>query len=118
MAAVTAVAALLFILFPSIDVRIAALFHDTDGFILSGTWIDKLYDGVLRGATVWAALAAIPLWLAGEIRGRAVLGFGRRAFAFILAALVLACIVVPDVLFKPVFGRARPFETLPFGGAE
>lgn len=116
LAAATIVAAALFALIPSIDVRGATLFHGDDGFVLSGTWIDKLYDGVLRGATVWAALATIPLWLAGELRGRAVLGFGRRAFAFVLTALVLACIVVPDVLFKPVFGRARPFETLPFGG--
>lgn len=116
LAVATAVAAALFALFPSLDVRGAALFHDVDGFVLSSTWVDKLYDGILRGATVWAALAAIPLWLAGELRGRAVLGFGRRAFAFVLTALVLACIVVPDVLFKPVFGRARPFETLPFGG--
>ena len=112
----TVAAAAIFALFPSIDVLGATLFHDVDGFVLSGTWIDRLYDGVLRGATVWAALAAIPLWLAGELRGRALLGFGRRAFAFVLTALVLACIVVPDVLFKPVFGRARPFETLPFGG--
>ncbi|MGE0254386.1 MAG: phosphatase PAP2 family protein [Alphaproteobacteria bacterium] len=116
LAAATAAAAAVFAAFPAIDVIGATLFHDVAGFALSGTWIDKLYDGVLRGATVWAALAAVPLWLAGELRGRAVLGFGRRAFAFVLTALVLACIIVPDVLFKPVFGRARPFETLPFGG--
>ena len=116
--AVGVVAAVTFIALPQIDPAVVAWFHvDGEGFPLnripllarmsSALRVVYLAGGlILLGMIVWSFHArSPPAWLPP-----------RRVAAYLLAVLVVGPGVVVNMVFKDYWGRARPAETIEFGG--
>lgn len=109
--------ALLFAVFPELDLRASGLFWDpARGFFLrDAPWARLLYEWVplLAGC---AALAGILALLHNLVRRRSLGPFTSRRVLYILVALALGPGLVVNVVFKDHWGRARPRDVEEFGG--
>lgn len=112
-----AVAAAVFIAHPQIDPAVVAWFYvEGEGFPLNrlpplariSSMLRVVYlaaDAVLLGMVVWSFLARPSAWI-----------LPRRVAAYLLAVLIIGPGVVVNMVFKDHWGRARPAQTLEFGG--
>ncbi|MDD4882687.1 MAG: phosphatase PAP2 family protein [Gallionellaceae bacterium] len=107
--------AVLFLAFPELD-RLAsgALYQAGRGFALRGNAVfDFVHDYV--GIVAWlGALAALSVALAG--RWLRPLTPWRRPAAFVLLVLLLGPGLMVNAVLKDHWGRARPAQTVEFGG--
>jgi lipid A 4'-phosphatase len=76
---------------------------------------------LLRGSTRWVAIG-ITLWLAGAllyrtILDRPLLGLSRAGVVYLVAVFLLLPGLLVNGLLKEHWGRARPAQTVEFGGA-
>ena len=110
-------AMLVFVLWPGLDLRVTALFHDpVAGF--SGAdagWPNDLRLGLWRVSEAVIALAIAAL-VAGHVAGAAILGVGKRVWAYIVLLYLLGPSLLVDGIIKRMWGRARPADTMDFGG--
>lgn len=110
--------AIVFSVWPQLDLAISALFYDPN----EGFWLDRLlavkaiYWGVWGGSRLAVATVLI-LWLASfAIRG-GWLASRRRWFGFLALAFALGPGLITDAGLKNNWGRARPHQVEAFGGA-
>ncbi|GAW41712.1 PAP2 superfamily protein [Brevundimonas sp. SH203] len=116
--AATAVLALTvgFLLFPGVDVAISHLFYRPHvGFFMSG---DPVLKALRKSSTLVIGLMLLGavgrmLWTWG--RGRPWGDAGRRAL-FVVSALALGPGLTINLVFKDLWGRARPIQIEAFGG--
>lgn len=105
--------ALLFYLFPSVDVWVSSLAFERGRFMdaESHLWIWLLYRGIplLAWVMLLGSAGLLVLWW----RRRPA---WRKPLAFILCALLLGPGLLAHNLLKDNWGRARPFQTDLFGG--
>jgi lipid A 4'-phosphatase len=120
-AAVLAAAAVLaisayFLVFPGVDIAVSRFFYRPEaGFFLAG---DPVLKALRKSSTLVLALLLLGvigrlIWRA--LRGRSVGAAARRAM-FAVAALALGPGLVVNLLFKSLWGRARPVQIDQFGG--
>lgn len=113
-----AVAALVFLVFPRLDIAVAGLFMlDTGGFVFNYPGI----GGDLRTLFILLFWAGIFLALAGTVlalKGRRLFGIGFPRWFFLAACLALGPGLTANVLLKDNWGRARPFHVEEFGGKQ
>lgn len=116
--AVGAGLALLFVLWPEIDLAVSAAFYGDDGHWRFANEMPALavaYRGTpLLGKALLGGLAlllaASLLHRTGWLRAR------RTTLAFLLVAGLLGPVLLVDTALKGHFGRARPAATATFGG--
>src|SRR5579863_6934684 len=113
-----AVASLLFMTWPGLDLWTSGLFfRATQGFFLSG-WLPVRIVFRLIPWLVTAQLVLIPLAVGiGWWRGRPIIGLDLRTGLFVLLALALGPGLVVNGILKDHWGRARPAQVTEFGGA-
>lgn len=105
-----------FLMFPDVDIAVSRLFYRPDaGFTLAA-------NGVLRGLRKSSTFVMVLMLLgaAGRIvwrlnRGQTVRVRMRR-LVFAVAALAVGPGLVVNLVFKDLWGRARPVQTDLFGG--
>ena len=105
----------LFLAFPELDRMASASVYQTGhGFALQGNAVfDFVHDriGILAGAIALAALVIV-----FTARNGNRLAPWRRSAAFVLLILLLGPGLVVNTVFKDHWGRARPAQTVEFGG--
>jgi lipid A 4'-phosphatase len=112
-------AAVLFIVFPGIDLGVEGLFFvPPRDFALGGSWLGRFFDGDVHYAMEWFLPALIGIFLYGLIRGRPVWLLTPKRFAFIALSIALGAGLLTNVVFKDSWGRARPNQIVEFGGAK
>lgn len=107
--------AALFLVFPELDLSASsALYQAGDGFILRGNAVfDFVHDHI--GVLIWLiALAAAGIVIASRWSVR--LAPRRRSAAYVLLALLLGPGLIVNVVLKDHWGRARPVQTVAYGG--
>ncbi len=111
------VAAILFVALPQIDLAAArALYLGDNRFVLSGSPIAVIWAEITRTvAQVTVAALAVGLILT-LVRRRAVLGLDWRRYVFLLLCFGVGAGIVANAIFKENWGRARPSQTVEFGG--
>lgn len=115
-AAVAVAAALVFTLFPSIDLAVSRVLHGPEGFVLAGVApAERLRQILWRISELPVVLALLALALAAATGARA-LWLPARLWAFVLALYVVGPLVVVNLLLKAHWGRARPDAVVEFGG--
>ena len=114
---VAVVAAVVFTVFPGLDLWMSAqFFRPEDGFYLKEAWwAVALYEAVPIIAIV-VSLACIALLVQNRVRGRPVGRASNRFLLFVLAALAVGPGLVVNVGFKDHWGRARPRDVTEFFG--
>lgn len=116
--AAMALSLMVFILWPGLDPWVTGLFRNpTSGF----SYADKGWPNELR-LVLWrlseALIAlAVTAFIAGQIIGGNALGVGQRVWAYIVLLYLLGPSLLVDGIVKRLWGRARPADTLEFGGS-
>ncbi|MBX6323492.1 MAG: phosphatase PAP2 family protein [Rhodospirillaceae bacterium] len=111
-------------LWPGLDLQVSAAFYRPGrGFLFAtapgyealraGFELARRAIGDLVG--VFVVAAAVAGGLAARRRG-VILGTGTRCWAFLLMALLVGPGLLVNVVLKEHWGRARPVDTVPFGG--
>jgi membrane-associated PAP2 superfamily phosphatase len=112
------VIALLFGLYPELDLKLAALFYDRQ----TGSFPLKLNSaaGLVRDAAMWIAWGlaapAIAALIVKLVRPDRPLIMSGRALVFLLATLTLSAGVLTNLTFKAYWGRPRPVLVTEFTG--
>ena len=114
---VAIVAAVVFTLFPDIDLWMSGLFYRPDGgfYLKDAWWAVAIYDSI--PIIVIAVGVGSLLFLIGNLaRKRQVGPLSNRFLLFTLAALAVGPGLVVNAGFKDNWGRARPRDVTEFSG--
>ena len=118
--ALSSVIALLFGIYPELDLKLAALFYDatSKSFPLKlNTLAAIARDGAMWIAWALAAPAIVAL-LAKLVRPDRPLLISGRAMVFLLVTLTLSAGVLTNLTFKSYWGRPRPVVVTQFNGPD
>jgi membrane-associated PAP2 superfamily phosphatase len=112
---------IIFFLFPNIDITISGLFFGQDGSFLASEqdwfiyFIRKMILPLLALLVFFIPIAAA---VKQYIYGEKILNKPLRDWIFLFSCLVLGTGVIVNSIFKSFWGRARPNDTLVFGGEQ
>jgi lipid A 4'-phosphatase len=113
------VLAILFIVFPGIDLGVASWFFvPPRHFTLGETWIGRVFDGEVHFAMEWFLVLLVGIFLYGLIHKRIFWNLTPKNFLFVALSIGLGAGLVTNVVFKDSWGRARPSQILEFGGSK
>jgi dolichol-phosphate mannosyltransferase len=113
------VAGFLFLAFPRIDLQVSRAFYDGNGEFSGQSlpWVK-----IVRNSFAFAFYACVTATLMGAImtwrRTRAWLRLGFKQWMFLAVCLVVGPGLIANVVFKDHWGRARPRQTVEFGGSK
>jgi lipid A 4'-phosphatase len=117
LAVALAISALLFSLFPQIDMAVSTSFYGAHGFIAANNPRVELLRSMawwLSDAMFLLALAALLVALTSR---RLLFGIGRWTATYMLTLFLLGPVLLSNRLLKGYWGRARPADVADFGGA-
>jgi len=113
------VLAILFVVFPGIDLGVAGWFYlPPRHFVLGETWIGRFFDSDVHFGMEWFLPVLVGVFLYGLYRKHAYWNLTPRNFLFVALTIALGAGLVTNVIFKDSWGRARPSQILEFGGAK
>lgn len=111
------VLAIVFIIFPGIDLGVANWFFvPPRHFALGETEIGQFFDSKVHFAMEWFLVLLVGVFFYGLYRKRALWNLTPRNFLFVALSIGLGAGLVTNVVFKDSWGRARPSQILEFGG--
>jgi lipid A 4'-phosphatase len=111
------VLAILFVVFPGIDLGVAGWFFvPPRHFALGETWVGRFFDTDIHFAMEWFLVLLVGVFLYGLYRKQTFWGLTPRNFLFVALTIGLGAGLVTNVVFKDSWGRARPSQVLEFGG--
>ncbi len=114
------VTGLLFAFFPQLDLTLAHLFYDSSSRRFTFDPLGKAE--YVRRAAMWIAwgfaVPAIVALIVKLIRPEKRLWMSGRAVIFLLSTILINAILLPDVVVKHHWGRARPIATTEFNGSQ
>lgn len=109
-------AALVFTLWPEVDLWFSGFFHDpAAGFWLVGSPLLEFWRDTAWNLSIAMFLLAVAGLLLALVR-RQLLGVAPRIWGFIAALYLIGPILLVNELLKEHWGRARPAMTDAFGG--
>ncbi|HQY44518.1 MAG TPA: phosphatase PAP2 family protein [Paracoccaceae bacterium] len=115
-AGMTAVAALVFTLWPEVDLWFSGLFHDpAAGFWLTASPLLEFWRDSAWNLSIAMFLCAV-IGLVFGLAGRHVAGVATRTWGFIATLYLIGPILLVNELLKEHWGRARPASSDAFGG--
>jgi len=115
------VLSIIFFLFPNIDITVSGLFFGQDGHFLASEqdwfiyFIRKMILPLLALLVFFIPIAAA---VKQYIYGEKILNRSLRDWTYLFSCLVLGTGVIVNSIFKSFWGRARPNDTLVFGGEQ
>ncbi|WP_415397711.1 phosphatase PAP2 family protein [Sulfurimonas sp. CS5] len=110
------VSSLIFVSFPQIDLDIASLFFDGKLFSLNGSWVEGILYHSVRPLIIIFALSSIAIFIYNYVKKKNLLGINSKAMLFIILFLTIAPALIVNATLKENWGRARPAQTINFGG--
>jgi lipid A 4'-phosphatase len=111
--------AVLFVVFPGIDLGVARWFFvPPRSFTLGETRIGRFFDSEIHFAMEWFLVLLIGVFVYGLVRKRVYWGLTPKNFLFVALSIGLSAGLVTNVIFKDSWGRARPSQIVEFGGTK
>ena len=115
-AAMFAVSLLLF-LFPGTDLAVSALFYTPgEGFLQHSTLWERFFYRSVPVVLTGFYVGALLLWVYNRAARRSLLAFDGRKLLYVLLVGALGSGLLVNAVLKDHWGRARPVQTVPFGG--
>lgn len=116
---ILAIAAIVFTGFPQIDPAITALFYkpQTGFYLYPNPLIRLVHDGI-PPLTVVIAVSLVLAMAWSTWKRQAVCGLTSRRLAYLLMVLAVGPGLMVNTVFKDHWGRARPSQTIEFGGVK
>ncbi len=118
---ITLLLSIIFFLFPSIDITVSGLFFGKDGeFIASESdwfiyFVRKMMLPLLALLVFFIPIAAV---LKQIYYKEKILNIAVREWVYLFSCLIIGTGIVVNSIFKNLWGRARPNDTIQFGGEE
>ena len=112
---------IIFFLFPSIDITVSGLFFGQDGSFLASEddWlIYFIRKMILPLLVLLVFFVPISAAIKQYIYDERILNRPLRDWIFLLSCLIFGTGVIVNSIFKSFWGRARPNDTLVFGGEQ
>lgn len=109
------ISSLLFVIFPQIDLYISGLFFD-NGFYLNHTFFEQVLYHSVKPLLIGLFGLGTLLWLYNRKTKKALLRFGGKQLIYIMLVAGIGSGLIVNDLLKDHWGRARPAETIQFGG--
>ncbi len=109
---------MLFIFFPQIDLFVTNLFYDGNTFPANGMWIEEFFYYSVQPLIIAFALASLAIFTYNFFTKKSVLNVNAKVVLYLLLVLGLAPGLIVNATLKENWGRARPAETLNFGGTK
>ena len=112
---------IIFFLFPNIDITVSGLFFGKDGSFLASEhdwfiyFVRKMILPLLVLLVFFIPIAAA---VKQYIYGEKILNRPLRDWTFLFSCLIIGTGVIVNSIFKSFWGRARPNDTLVFGGEQ
>lgn len=111
--------AILLYLVPQIDIAVSDLFYTPgQGFLQRGTTWERLLYKSVPIVLMFVGIGGLVLWLYNRIRGAELLQWSGRKLLYLLLAGSLGSGLIVNAILKDHWGRARPVNTIPFGGSK
>jgi lipid A 4'-phosphatase len=109
--------AVVFIVFPGIDLGVAEWFYSPPrSFAIGDSWVGRFFDNQIHYAMEWFIGVIVVCFVVGLLRGRPIWGLTPKRFLFVALSIALGAGLVTNVIFKDSWGRARPSQIVEFGG--
>ena len=105
--------AVLFIIFPQLDIGFSQIFFADSEFFLSGNFFVYWVNKSVYYLVMLITMLLVVLFLYGLIRNNASL---RKKSIYLLVVLILGPGLIVNLVFKNNFGRVRPKNIIEFGG--
>ncbi|WP_373036182.1 phosphatase PAP2 family protein [Sulfurimonas sp.] len=110
------ISSLIFIFIPQIDLSIASIFYDGRSFPLNGSWIETILYHSVKPIIIFFALASFAIFIYNHIKKKNVFGINSKVLLYIILVLAIAPALIVNTTLKENWGRARPAQTIDFGG--
>ena len=107
---------LLFIFFPQIDIYVANLFYDGKSFPMNGTLMEEFFYQSVKPIILTLALSSIFIFIYNFISKKNILNITAKVILYLLLVLAIAPGLIVNSGLKDNWGRARPAQTVDFGG--
>ena len=118
---ITLLLSIVFFLFPSLDITVSGLFFGQDGKFIAteSDWfiyfIRKMLLPLLALLVFFVPIAAVIKQIYFKEK---ILNIPVREWAYLFSCLIIGTGIVVNSIFKNLWGRARPNDTIQFGGQE
>ena len=118
---ITLLLSIIFFLFPSLDITVSGLFFGQDGKFIAteSDWfiyfIRKMLLPLLALLVFFVPIAAVIKQIYFKEK---ILNIPVREWVYLFSCLIVGTGVVVNSIFKNLWGRARPNDTIQFGGQE
>ncbi len=118
---ITLLLSIVFFLFPSLDITVSGLFFGQDGKFIAteSDWfiyfIRKMLLPLLALLVFFVPIAAVIKHIYFKEK---ILNIPVREWVYLFSCLIVGTGVVVNSIFKNLWGRARPNDTIQFGGQE
>ncbi len=110
------VSSLVFITFPQIDLYISDLFYNGKEFPLNGSAVEEFFYHSVRPVILLFALGSIAVFFYNLISKNNLFGINGKVMLYLLLVLSIAPGLVVNAMLKENWGRARPNQTMHYGG--
>lgn len=110
------VSSLVFITFPQIDLYISDLFYNGKEFPLNGSAVEEFFYHSVRPVILFLALGSIAVFFYNLISKNNLFGINGKVMLYLLLVLSIAPGLVVNAMLKENWGRARPNQTMHYGG--
>ncbi|NOR57872.1 MAG: phosphatase PAP2 family protein [Sulfurimonas sp.] len=94
----------------------ASLFYDGKSFPLNGSWIEDILYHSVKPLIITFALSSIAIFIYNYVKKKNLLGINSKTMLFIVLFLTIAPALIVNTTLKENWGRARPAQTINFGG--
>lgn len=112
-----ALVAIVFTAFPQIDLKVAGFFwNQEEGFYLKDAFIPRLLFNFIPLITYGVVLFVALVFVLRFFQCRFSFGINQNGALFLLLALIIGPGLIANGLLKEHWGRARPRQTIEFGG--
>jgi len=113
------ISSLLFVFVPQIDLYVSGLFYTPENhFYLNGGPFEHLFYYSVKPVLFGMLFLGIILWLYNRVSKKTILNFGGKQLLFIVLVAGIGSGLIVNEILKENWGRARPAQTINFGGAK
>ncbi len=110
------ISSIVFVFFPQIDLLIASLFYDGKSFPMNGTWLEELFYYSVKPLIIILVLSTLGIFTYNKIKKKTILNINTKVILYLTLVLTIAPVFIVNTTLKENWGRARPAQTIDFGG--
>lgn len=100
---------------PMLDIGISTMFYNNGQFYFQSGGLPFIMRKALPLLLVLIGMGVFAVWFWGLWRGKWLWGINTRIMLFVFGSQVV-CVGLINSVFKLIWGRARPYEIVEFGG--